>query len=198
MEAPVEPCFIVLNNSPKASSWMGHLWARALGGDFSPPKQWGLETGLSRCLCSTRPRTNGQSIPGNPVCPSAKTPTSGGATHGVRVPPPYTPSLLSSALAGRKNSLCDTLTSSVTFQTPEVTKQSWKLKCPEEEKEQVSESGKVGGCCLPVSLKLSPLCFDSLPSIPDPGWPSGPLMSTQKGEQASGELLPLGHQLKFS
>lgn len=26
--------------------------------------------------------------------------------------------------------LCDTLTSSATFHTPEVTKQSWKLRCP--------------------------------------------------------------------
>lgn len=29
-------------------------------------------------------------------------------------------------------SLCDTLTSSATFHTPEVTKQSWKLRCPVE------------------------------------------------------------------
>lgn len=28
------------------------------------------------------------------------------------------------------DSLCDTRTSSATFHTPEVTKQSWKLKCP--------------------------------------------------------------------
>lgn len=34
--------------------------------------------------------------------------------------------------------LCDTLTSSVTFQTPDVTKQSWKLKCPKERKRSVS------------------------------------------------------------
>ena len=31
--------------------------------------------------------------------------------------------------------LWDTLTSSVTFQTPDVTKQSWKLRCPEGKKE---------------------------------------------------------------
>lgn len=36
----------------------------------------------------------------------------------------------------RTHLLCETLTSSVTFQTPEVTKQSWKLKCPEEGEEQ--------------------------------------------------------------
>lgn len=32
------------------------------------------------------------------------------------------------------DSLCDTRTSSATFHTPEVTKQSWKLKCPGDKK----------------------------------------------------------------
>jgi len=30
--------------------------------------------------------------------------------------------------------LCDTLTSSATFHTPEVTKQSWKFRCPEQKR----------------------------------------------------------------
>lgn len=30
--------------------------------------------------------------------------------------------------------LCDTLTSSATFHTPDVTKQSWKLRCPAQKK----------------------------------------------------------------
>lgn len=42
--------------------------------------------------------------------------------------------ILVPVLEGRTHLLCDTLTSSVTFQTPEVTKQSWKLKCPKREK----------------------------------------------------------------
>lgn len=54
------------------------------------------------------------------------------------VPSPPPPTLWPPS---RSYLLWDTLTSSVTFQTPDVTKQSWKLRCPEDRKRETLGHG---------------------------------------------------------
>lgn len=136
--------------------------------------------GALQCLHPTQPGANeAKRVPGSLPAPPHLRPHQWGAPGGPS--PTSSPSSLRTQPwpRRRKDSLCDTLTSSVTFQTPEVTKQSWKLKCPEEGKGQVSKSrhSQEGlSACLSQSLPTLSL-FHPMTHVPAPGWPSEALRS---------------------
>ena len=101
-------CFVVTSGSPEASSW---LWGGGVFGEeplvmillssktveIRDRALWAPLLHLAQYQRAECPRKS--------CLPPTRAPPAGGGTHGVRIPPPYTPGLLSSATAGRKNSL---------------------------------------------------------------------------------------------